>query len=80
MIENAPTLLGGLAGAALVLGVALFLLRSYRKGLQSERDEYLGAMGSPALEAMMEEARRQRELLNRREGGGERGGRPPAAP
>lgn len=58
-----PTLVWGVFAPIVVLVGAVWLLRRWKNSMTEERNEYTGAMGSPALEAMMELARRQREQL-----------------
>ena len=64
MLQNLPTLIVGLLVPAALIIAAALVVRGIRKSLRNPSEEYTGAMGSAAMEAMMAEARRQRAMLN----------------
>ena len=59
-----PGLIWGVLAPVVVIIGAMWLLRRWRTQTFGGRKDYTGAMGSAAMEAMMSEARRQRELLH----------------
>ena len=70
MLSNLSTLIVGLLVPAVLIIAAALVVRGIKKSLRNPNEEYTGAMGSAAMEAMMAEARRQRAMLS--EGEGER--------
>ena len=69
MISNLPTLALGLLVPMVLVFAAGFVVRGIKKSLRNPDQEYTGAMGSAAMEAMMAEARRQRAMLQEKDEG-----------